>query len=243
MTNFASRNKAPLTFLIIIFWAVLSFIDYKIEDKSSTTIQWLLFAVMVIGIGFIHFISASNEIEYTEEHYPTNNGGFPIPGFEGDPQVGEIIEEPVLQYHEHYHDHGNRDAAGNLIAPVFKDHVKQRMVYIVQPINVTEEEFNEKINPQINMERKSAKELKPATEKLVPIVTYGLTNIPQKFKAMYGDICNFATSGEPKTEDEITKKIMGYGRPYTAIRPEDGLVAFEIENGIRLPEAGYFGVK
>jgi len=245
MTNFASRNKVPLTILIIILWAVFSFIDYKIEGKSSTMIQWILFFVTIIILVFTHFIAAADEIEYQEEQYPIQNCGFPLPG--GPEDESEITKEDIMTIvhdyaiEEHYKTHPKEN-----VLEGWKpngDGTMSKTVFVMQPINITQDEFNEKINPQINMERKSVKELKPATEKLVAIITYKANNIPQRFKAMYGDICNFATSGEPKTEDEITKKIMGYGRPFKTDRPQDGLVAFEIENGIRLPEAGYFGVK
>lgn len=242
MTNFASRNKISLTVIIILSWIVLSLADYKIEGEGSTPIQWVLFASMVVSLVFIHLIAVVNEVEYEEEYYQPNLQ---------DKQTEELTEEQSEQYLTKY---GHLDAAGNEIPDNLKklhagwaknpDGTVSKTVFVVQPIHVTQDEFEEKINNKtINMEKKAASELKAAQPKPEAIKNYSVGHLPTKYRAIYMDVCGFATSGlEDKSYDDLIKKVRAHGHQFKEDRPHDNLIAFELPF-LRLPKEGYFGVK
>lgn len=242
MTNFASRNRIPLTIIIIVLWIVLSLVDYKIEGGGSTPIQWALFLTTAVSLIFIHLVAVVNEVEYEEEYYE--------PSLQ-DKQIEELTEredflvrlgdvkhdQPIIEKSEKLNKLSEgwaKNADGSL----------SKTVFVVQPIHVTQEEFEEKINNKtINMEKKAASELKAAKPKPEAIKNYSVGHLPTKYRAIYMDVCGFATSGlVDKSYDDLIKKVRVHGHPFKEDRPHDDLIAFELPF-LRLPKEGYFGVK
>lgn len=237
MTNFASRNKISLTIIIILSWIVLSLADYKIEGDGSTPIQWVLFSSTVVSLVFIHLIAVVNEVEYEEEYYEPS-----LKDKQKEESTGQEFLVPIgYDPEEITSNRKNKLSEGWAKNP---DGTISKTVFVVQPIHVTQDEFEEKINNKtINMEKKAASELKAAQPKPEAIKNYSVGHLPTKYRAIYMDVCGFATSGlEDKSYDDLIKKVRAHGHPFKEDRPHDNLIAFELPF-LRLPKEGYFGVK
>ncbi len=232
-------NKWPITLVIIIAGLVFGWVDAAIEKETSTWVQWAIFLICIILILLIHFYTIVDEVEYEEEYYP-----FEPPSLQ-DKQVAELTEELKAQ-----------EITLGIGYPASKEdiewanqkpeHSKEKIFYVVQPIHVTQEEFNEKINTNnIDMKEEVKKELPKALADPEIVIGYSLHSIFKKHRPMYDDICGFAINGGTKTEAEITGRLRSYGFPFTVEKPKGNCIAFNIESSpaIRLPEKGFFGIK
>lgn len=245
MAPFVCKNKAPLTAIIILLAILVGLIDWWLEHETSTFIQWCAFVFAVISLMYIHFIACVDEVEYEEEKYQNDN--HPIHSFQ-ERQVEELTdsltEEQAAEYLNKY---GHLDAEGKEMPKELLDKTKNRTVFVLQPIHVTESELEEKLNNnnQIDMETNNNKELPKALQDPKIVNGYSLHNINKKYRSMYGDICQFATVGAKKSEEELMAKVKLYGYPVTVDKPKDGAIAFELacEPKLRIPETGYFGIK
>lgn len=240
MAEFTCKNRGALTILITLIFGILMFIDYKIEMESSTWTQWVFFWIGIMLIIYIHFIACVDEVEYSQEYHSFESA----PSMQ-DKQVAELTEELKAQ-----------EITLGMGYPASKEDIewanqkpeqsKEKIFYVVQPIHVTQEEFNEKINPQIDMENKdNNKELPKALANPEIVIGYSLHNVHKKFRPMYNDICEFAINGGTKTEADITAKLKLYGYTFTTERADKNTIAFNLDSSpkIRLPEKGYFGIK
>lgn len=258
MAEFTTKNRTPLNIIILIVWLLITAIDNWIEKDTSTPIQWIAFILMFLAIIYVNFISVVDEVELEEEHY--------VPSLQ-DKQVSELInDEPEWRddfnnkmnelYKEDSKKEDSFEKINNDITDFREknkdwisngDGTKTKTVFVVQPIHVTQEEFNEKIqNNQIDMETKdNNKELPKALANPEIVIGYSLHNVHKKFRPMYNDICEFAINGSPKTEAEITAKLKPYGHPFTTERSNTNTLAFNLDSSpkIRIPESGYFGIK
>lgn len=249
MAEFTTKNRTPLNIIIVILWLLITAIDNWIEKESSTTIQWVAFVIAVLSLIYINFISVVDEVELEEEHYPVSLQ---------DKQVSELIDnEPDWRddfnnkMNKLYADGDTEEKSNNTIAPELAqgwhkngDGTMSKTVFVMQPINITQEEFDNKINQQIDMEKETNKELPKALANPDVVTGYSLHNINKKHRGMYADICGFAI-GVPKKESEVTAKVTSYGHKFTTERSGKTTLAFNIEcePKLRIPEKGYFEVK
>lgn len=246
MAEFTTKNRLPLNIFIIILWLLVTAIDNWIEKDTSTTIQWIAFGTMVLSLIYVNFISVVDEVELEEEHY--------VPSLQ-DKQVSELVnDEP--EWRDDFTNKMNKLYADGDVKKELNPRLTQgwtpngdgtmtKTVFVMQPINITQEEFNEKINPQIMENTESKKELPKALANPEIVLGYSLHNINKKYHPMYADICGFAIGAEPKTEAAITAKLVVYGYKYTTERSGKTTIAFNVESDpkVRIPEAGYFEVK
>lgn len=264
MIRLFKNNRNPLTLLTIIITFALMYLCYCIENQSSTIIQWIIFVAGLMFCIYLQFSDLEDDIEWSENDYDFDDkraekiiqeqdnsdnvpGEFPHFPLTNE-QANEVGWVPLKPFPE-----GQVLNTKEPITGVTMDlsHLKEmkpikKTIFVVQPINITEHEFNEKINQNNNMEtnkQSAAKpELESAPKKEQPIVSYSLHGIPQKWRAMVDDICSYATRGEKKKLEDIKAKIAVYGQPYKTETKYHNLVAFKFDF-IRIPVEGYFGIK
>lgn len=254
MTEFTTKNRVPLNIIIVILWLLITAIDNQIEKDTSTPIQWVAFILMFFALIYVNFISVVDEVELEEEHYVPSLQDKQVEELEkSDIEWNDLVE--VLynkdslsdeQSKEYLSKYGHLDATGSPIPKEALDgKQKMKTVFIMQPINITQEEFDNKINPQIDMEKETKTELPKALTNPDVVTGYSLHNINKKHRGMYADICGFAIGVEPKKESEILAKVTSYGQKFTTERSGKTTIAFNIETEpkIRIPEKGYFEVK
>lgn len=241
MAEFVCNNRIKLSAIIIIVGFLLGLLDRHIENESSTLIQWVLFFIVLISVLYINFIHCVNDVEYADDEEYIGVGN--VPNLQ-DRQVAELTKDshPFHDFKKpkEYKTNKQEDGNGGL------DNSKEKIYYVMQPVHVTQDEFDTKIKPQIDMaDEKSKTQLDKAPAEPEIVLGYSLHSIPKKYRSMYGDICQFATVGGKKTEEELMAKIKVYGQPVKVDKPKDGAIAFEIasEPKLRIPEAGYFGIK
>ena len=250
MEKFARKNQTPLTTAIVLIAALTMIIDWWLEKQTSTTVQWWAFIIAVILLIYVNFVATADVIEYEEEYYPHEKGEHSVPSLQ-DKQVEELTKQ--IEHHEDAWKEAGIAVHDNLKVeysdkdPKAKVDSKTRTVYVVQPIHVTEEELQKTINNnQIDMETEKPKnELPKALEDPQIVTGYSLHNINKKYRSMYGDICQFATTGERKTKEDLIAKVKLYGFPYTVDLKSNITIAFDMqcEPKVRIPESGYFGIK
>lgn len=269
MITLFRNNRNPLTLLVCIVTFVLMYLCYLLENQSSTIIQWIIFAAGLLCAIYLQFSDLEDDVEYPEENYELadhraqkiiqelderdNSEGFS----HSDPiQISSVSLQKVKNEDIWIDENSSFKIDGDVkkwhgktsmdLSPLKESEPIKRTVFVVQPITITQEEFNEKFNQNNNMETNKPSAVGPAPkaepQKEQPIVSYSLHGIPQKWRAMVDDICSYATRGEKKKLEDIVAKIAIYGHPYQTERKYHNLVAFKFDF-IRIPAVGYFGIK
>lgn len=262
MTEFSIKNKGPLTFLIVIICALIMVIDGWLEKDTNTTVQWVVFALGVISLMYIHLMAGAGDIEYEEEYIEPNI--VDISKMSLQEQVAHELEfaEKVKNGELKLMRAGEEELVGVLDKNdghynennyKLKDNPdKEKTIFIVQPITVTQEELKEKIEEltnnnetnNIDMETKDTKSLGDGPQ-INTVINYSLHNIHKKHRGLYADIAEFATKGTKKTEAELTAKLRSWGLEFTVDKPKSYALAFDVksEPKLRIPESGYFAIK
>lgn len=247
--NFLYHNRWKLTIIAVILGIIGQYLAVKIEGAHSTPTQWFIFLIIMIFFIYIHFISGilieesdlKDDLNYTFEEKELPNDLFST---EAAPTLLEITNEVEAAANENNDQIAFRDD----IKEAMRDK-KNKMVYLVQPIIVTQNELTSKLEEMKNtndaeklVQSGASGPVKELVQEEKGVVTYATRMVPYRYRGMYDDIHGFAITAGPQTTDNIVKKIQPYGYPFKKIDNGPKLVAFDF-GFIRMPEAGYFGVK
>lgn len=213
---FLHKNRNPLSLSALFIGFVLIGFDYYITGIGSTSLQWVIFLLMIFAVIYLQFyLTLYDEIaEITPNHWIAERKSINNV-FAAEPPV---IETPELET--------NPDTLTNQNIPLMEN-----------------KNANEKTDPIVD--KKEVIET-PAVlngqQVVLPITTYSNHSVPQKYRAMFDDIHQFAISGGSKTLNELEAKVKTHGHNFIAEFNGKKLVSFQFQF-MRMPLNGWFGVK
>ncbi|HRG37118.1 MAG TPA: hypothetical protein PK289_01190 [Bacteroidia bacterium] len=249
--NFLYENRGKLTILSLIIGIIAFCVDFKFQGVFSSTIQWSIFWIIAIFIFYVQFVAGilvaddqnSDDLEYDFEEKEIPKDLF------SDDTAPTVISHSEIETAVESTSETTNDQID------FRDEVKQaaadgkKVVYLVQPIIVTENELTNKLEEMKNtndaeklVQSGASGPVKELQQEEKGVHTYSTRLVPYRYRGMFEDIHSLAITHGPQTTDAIVKQIQAYGHPFKKIENGQKLVAFDF-GFIRMPETGFFGVK
>ncbi len=214
--HLSQRSRNFISFAACFIAILIMYADYRIENVSSTIIQWGIFLIaVVIVLNFQLFYNARNHESDIESFDAKNNKQ----NDNGESFMLEDDKNPplksLLKIFDNFKDEKNED----------KKTISQsqggKNVLIVQPmIVVSDSEFNAKINKFSELEQApepKLAELDSPPQEEMPVRSYSIQGVPDKYRAMCDDIHSFAINSHvihnnPITLEQLKNKLPDYAK-------------------------------